>query len=153
MKRKIHKWTNAEDKVLIGLYEDGVKCTEIAKVLNVKPRQVGGRVYYLRKKGIINTRHSIRWTPELEKELVTILQKNSGNLHEGFRIFAEAHNCDWKCAAAHYYHRDTRGGRIKDKYPIFATFGRYRASGNSKIYSKKESKGHNFWTMIKKIFN
>ena len=151
MKRNYHKWTDAEDKVIIGLYEDGAKIKEIAPLFNVTVSAVAGRIKTLKKKGLIEGSKVFQWTPEKEKDLVKILQKNEGNLRVGFKQFADKYNCEWTIVSSKYYNRQ-RKNRIKDKYPIFSVFGRYRASSNSKIYTRGESKGHTMWTAIKEFF-
>ena len=152
MKRKIHKWTDAEDKVIIGLYEDGVKIKDIAALFYVTPKTLNAKVYNLRKKGLIKSKRSFNWTPEAEKDLVKILQKNEGNLREGFRQFADKYNCDWTIVSSKYYSKHVKNGRIKDKYPIFGVFGRYRAASNSKVYVRQNAKGHTLWNTIKGFF-
>lgn len=70
---------------------------------------------------------------------------------EGFRMFADANNCTLRAAYNKYYNKQ-RNNRIKDKYPIFGVFSRYRAVPNAKIYQKEQSKGYSFWKVIKKVF-
>ena len=152
MKRNYHKWTNLEDQVLIGLYEDGVKSYEIAQTLNLSKNSVINRISILKKKGLITTSQNFIWDEKKEKELVKILQKNEGNLRKGFKQFAEIYNIPYTSVEYKYYNKSNHSIRIKDKYPIFSVFGRYRASNNSKIYNRQNSKGHTLWTTIKKLF-
>lgn len=149
MKRNYHKWTDVEDKVVIGLYEDGSAIKDIAEALGLTKSAVINRIRVLKKKALIVVNHNFIWDEQKEKELVKILQKNEGNLCNGFREFADKYNISDKTVSNKYYAKDRKSLRIKDKYPIFSVFGRYRASSNSKIYNRRESKGHTLWGTIK----
>lgn len=151
MKKKIHKWTNVEEKVVIGLYEDGCSIKEIAEAMGFSQSSIANRIFVLKKKGLITINHNFIWNEDRKKELVKVLQNNPGNLNAGFKEFADKYNLNWKTVANKYYNKKTNG-RIKDNYPIFSVFGRYRASSNSKIYTRRESKGHTMWTTIKEFF-
>lgn len=155
MKRNYHRWTNAEVKVIIGLYEDGVPHKEIAEAVGLPVNVVSKKIYNLKKQGLIDKeiKRLFVWTPEIEKDFLNILQKNIGNLQQGFRTFAEKYNCSITVPSNKYYNSKILGGRIKDRCKVFGQFGRYRGIANSKIYKREDSKGYNFWSVIKKFFN
>lgn len=152
MKKNYHKWTDVEDKVVIGLYEDGCAIKDIAEAVGLTKSAITNRVHVLKKNGLITVNHNFIWDEQKEKELVKILQKNEGNLRNGFREFADKYNIGDKAVSNKYYAKDRKSLRIKDKYPIFSVFGRYRGIANSKIYTRGESKGHTMWTAIKEFF-
>ena len=148
---KRHKWTEQEDKVLIQLYSCKVKTAKIAAVLQLPLGKVRSRIRYFLRKGVI-VRNSFIWTKELEKELANTLSKNAGNLKKGMKEFAAKHNINYEAVKSRYYDVSLKKGRLKDKYPIFTMFGRYRGATNSKVYNTKEAKVHNFWKVVKKAF-
>lgn len=53
MKRNYHKWTEDEEKVLIGLYAEGRPYAEIARQLKVSYGAVSVRIHNLKKLGKI----------------------------------------------------------------------------------------------------
>lgn len=153
MNRKYHKWTEEEDKVLIQYVQDKAPLIDIADFMGMKRSSIAARIFFLRKKGIdIPYYNTFEWTEAKEKELVKMIRKNEGNLRSHFREFAEKYNISVNAVHSRYYHPDIPGGRIKDKYPIFGTFGMFRVAKNSKIYNRTKSKGYNFWSIIKTIF-
>lgn len=151
--KKYHKWTDEEDSVIVSMHAEKKSISAIAETLNLSVGVVRSRVWYLRQKGILHSYLTFKWTDAKEKELVTILHKNEGNLQNGFREFAEKYNISKTAVEARYYNANTKKGRVMDKYPIFTTFGRYRGANNRKIYTRKESKGHKIWNIIKRFFN
>ena len=153
MRQKYHRWTNEEDQVIISMYSTKASMQEIADALGVRVEQIRNRTSYLRKKGILNSYLTFKWTDTKEKELVNILHKNEGNLRNGFREFAEANNISREAVEARYYHSSVNKPKVMDKYPIFTTIGRYRRANNRKIYNRQESKGHKIWNIIKGFFN
>lgn len=148
---KRHKWTEQEDKVLIQLYSCRVKIAKIAAVLQLPIGKVRSRIKYFIRKGIV-VKNSFTWTEALEKELANTLSKNAGNLKKGMKDFAAKYNINYEAVKSRYYDVNLKKGRLKDKYPIFTMFGRYRGTANSKVYNNKEAKGHNFWKVVKKVF-
>ena len=84
---------------------------------------------------------------------ITILAAINVRFERRFRIFAEKYNISFDTVHGRYYSKRVKNGRVKDKYPIFGVFGRYRGIANTKVYSRESSKGYNFWSIIKKIFN
>lgn len=153
MKRNYHKWTNDEVKVLISMYNDGVKVKDIANAFNVKVSTMDQKLNKLRVQGLIERNRYFNWTEKKEKELVKVLHKNEGNLQDGFREFAQANNISKEAVENRYYDPTIPTGRIKDTHFVFGTFGRFRKKQNGKIYRREDSSRHNIWTMIKSFFN
>lgn len=153
MKKKYHKWTNDEVKVLISMYNDGVKVKDMASTFNVSVKAMEHKLNILSNKNLIERNRCFNWTEKKEKELVKVLHKNEGNLQDGFREFAQANNISTGAVEARYYDTTIPTGRIKDKHFIFGTFGRFRKKQNGKIYRREDSSGHNIWTMIRSFFN
>lgn len=152
MKRKYHKWTNDEVKVLISMYNDGVKIKDIASAFNVKVSTMDQKLNDLRVQGLIERNRYFNWTKKKEKELEKVLRKNEGILQDGFREFAQANNISKEAAENRYYDPKIPTGRLKDKGFIFGIFGRFRKNKNSKIYKRGSSVGYNGWTFIKSFF-
>lgn len=153
MKRKYHKWTNDEVKVLIGMYNDGVRVKDIANTFNVSVKAMEHKLNILSNKNLIERNRYFKWTEKKEKELAKILHKNEGILQDGFREFAQANNINKGAVEARYYDTTIPTGRVKDKYFIFSLFGRFRKKQNGKIYRREDSSGYNAWTFIKSFFN
>lgn len=149
---KHHIWTEEEDKVLVQAVQDRISCIMIADILGVNVNQVRARITKLRKEGM-NLHYHFVWTDKHEKELANLISQHAGNISEAFRIFAEKYNISFDTVHARYYSKRVKNGRVRDKYPIFGVFGRYRGIANAKMYSRESSKGYNFWSIIKKIFN
>lgn len=150
---KHHIWTEEEDRVLIQSVQDKMSCILIADLLGVTVNQVRSRIIKLRKEGVELYHYHFKWTEKHEKELANLVSKNAGNISEAFRIFAEKYNISFDTVHARYYNKHVKNGRIRDKYPIFGVFGRYRGIANAKLYSRESGKGYTFWSIIKKIFN
>lgn len=150
---KHHNWTEEEDKVLVQSVQDRMSCTLIADLLGVNVNQVRARIIRLRKDGIDLPFYHFKWSDKHEKELANLVSKNAGNIREAFRLFAEKYNISLDTVHARYYSKRVKNGRVRDKYPIFGVFGRYRGIANAKMYSRESGKGYNFWSIVKKIFN
>ena len=147
MEAKRKRFTNDEDKVIVGMYNDKLSAEEIANTLGRTVNSIRQRVFFLRKKGVIQGTRQLKWTDALENELVNTIHKNPGNLSEGFREFAEKHNSTFNAVSNYYY------TNIIDTHFIFSLFGRFRKSNNRKIYKKEQARGHKMWTIIKAMFN
>ena len=147
-----HKWTEEEVKVLTQYVKEGKSQKEIANELNLNVKQVTYKVFMLRKRGVKLPNNNLVWNNKMEKELATAVGKNEGNIQEAFRDFADKYNLTTNAVHSRWYDKKIKTGRVRDKYPAFGVFGRYRGIANSKIYSKEDSKGYTFWKMIKSIF-
>ena len=147
MRRINKRFTNDEDKVIVGMYGDRISPKEIANALNRSRDSIRARILFLKKKGVIKGNRNLKWTDALEKELVNTIHKNPGNLKARFREFAEKHNTTTNAVSVHYY------TNIIDTHFIFSLFGKFRKSNNRKIYKKEQAKGHKMWSIIKAMFN
>ena len=147
-----HKWTEEEDKVLIQYVQDKAPLIDIADLMGMKKSAIAARIFFLRKKGVNLPYYKFEWTEAKEKELVKMIRRNEGNLQSHFRDFAEKYNIPVGAVRNRYYNTTNPSRRIKDKYPIFGIFGMFRSAKNSKIYTRNDSKGYNFWSVIKTIF-
>lgn len=152
MNRNYHKWTEEEDKVLIQYVQNKTPFNDIADFIGMKKSAIASRIFFLRKKGINLPYYNFEWTKEKEKELVKMIRRNEGNLQSHFREFAEKYNISVRAVHNRYYNFRTSSGRVKDKYPIFGIFGMFRSAKNSKIYTRNDSNGYKFWSVIKTIF-
>ena len=148
---KLHKWTAEEDTVLVQAVKDKVPYKDIANIFNVTENAIRNRLFFLRKKGIdIPFRH-LNWNEKLEKEVANEVSKNEGNLSQAFRNIAEKYDVNPSVIKTRWY-SNKPAISIRDKYRVFGVFGRYRGAANRKNYSKKNSKGHLFWKMLKSWF-
>lgn len=142
------KWTNDEEQVIIGMRKNKCSVKEIADVLGRSTNAVKARIFFLRKKGILVNRKSIKWNEKLDKEVVNTLHKNPGNLRDGFREFANKHNVSPETVSTRYYK-----AIIDSPHFIFSLFGKFRKSKNRKNYKKEQATGHKMWNIIKAMFN
>ena len=147
MEAKRKRFTNDEDKVIVGMYNDKMSDKDIASAINRTIGSVKQRIFFLKGKGLIKSSKQLKWTDALENELVNTIHKNPGNLSVRFREFAEKYNTTANAVSSYYY------TNVIDTRPIFSVFGKFRKSNNRKIYKKEQARGHRMWTIIKAMFN
>lgn len=150
---KYHKWTGKEELVLIQCVRNKMSYKDICALLNVSKESLTAKIVKLREQGVELPYYKFSWNKAKEKELVKMIRRNEGNLQSHFRDFAEKYNISVGVVHNRYYDARIPSGRVKDKYPIFGIFGMFRTAKNSKIYTRKDSKGYNFWSIIKTIFS
>lgn len=72
IKRRTHRWTQAERDLMFGHHKRGLSYAKIAEAMGVKESQVAGQMKKMIDKGVV-LKKAPTWTPEMDEKLTRIL--------------------------------------------------------------------------------